>query len=142
MLLGRRSADDFSCACPGFDRFIAMGSVSWLLARHLMRRASHQREMSRIPRKRVRFFARRKPAVGRAANLPGSSGSVGCVHAGLVPWRSSISDESGGGAVGGTEARVLALLGEVSGLLDIEEFRDGLLSALRSEVACNYVSLN
>jgi hypothetical protein len=44
--------------------------------------------------------------------------------------------------VGGTEARVLALLGEVSGLLDIEEFRDGLLSALRSEVACNYVSLN
>jgi DNA-binding CsgD family transcriptional regulator len=47
-----------------------------------------------------------------------------------------------GGEVSGIEARVLDLVGEVSGLLDVEEFRDGLLSALRSEIPSAYVSLN
>jgi DNA-binding CsgD family transcriptional regulator len=42
----------------------------------------------------------------------------------------------------GIEARVLALVGEVSGLLDLDEFRDRLLSALRAEIACDYISLN
>jgi DNA-binding CsgD family transcriptional regulator len=40
------------------------------------------------------------------------------------------------------EARVLNLVGEVSGLLDLDEFRDGLLTALGREVPSDYVSLN
>jgi DNA-binding CsgD family transcriptional regulator len=42
----------------------------------------------------------------------------------------------------GVEARVLNLVGEVSGLLDLDEFRDGLLTALGREVPSEYVSLN
>ena len=42
----------------------------------------------------------------------------------------------------GVEARVLTLVGEVSGLLDLNEFRDGLLIALGREVPSDYVSLN
>jgi DNA-binding CsgD family transcriptional regulator len=42
----------------------------------------------------------------------------------------------------GVEARVLNLVGEVSGLLDLDEFRDGLLIALGREVPSDYVSLN
>ena len=42
----------------------------------------------------------------------------------------------------GVEARVLNLVGEVSGLLDLDEFRDGLLTALGREVPSDYVSLN
>ncbi len=42
----------------------------------------------------------------------------------------------------GLEARVLTLVGDVGGLLEIEEFRDGLFVALREAVACDYVSLN
>lgn len=42
----------------------------------------------------------------------------------------------------GVEARVLDLVGEVSGLLDLDEFRDGLLSALSLEIPSDYVSLN
>ena len=42
----------------------------------------------------------------------------------------------------GVETRVLNLVGEVSGLLDLDEFRDGLLSALDREVPSDYVSLN
>ena len=41
-----------------------------------------------------------------------------------------------------TEARVLNLVGEVSGRLDLDEFRDALFSALRHELPCDYVSLN
>jgi len=44
--------------------------------------------------------------------------------------------------VSGVEARVLNLVGEVSGLLDLDEFRDGLLSALSFEIPSDYVSLN
>ncbi len=39
-------------------------------------------------------------------------------------------------------ARVLELVGEVSGILEIDELRDGLLAALRDAVPCDYVSLN
>jgi DNA-binding CsgD family transcriptional regulator len=42
----------------------------------------------------------------------------------------------------GVEARVLNLVGEVSGLLDLDEFRDGLLSALGREIPSDYASLN
>jgi DNA-binding CsgD family transcriptional regulator len=44
--------------------------------------------------------------------------------------------------VSGIEARVLNLIGEVSGLLNVGEFRDGLLAALHAEVSSDYVSLN
>ena len=37
---------------------------------------------------------------------------------------------------------MLNLIGEVSGLLDVQEFCNGLLSALRAEIPCDYVSLN
>jgi DNA-binding CsgD family transcriptional regulator len=40
------------------------------------------------------------------------------------------------------EARVLSLMGEVSGLLEPEAFRDGLFLALRAELPCDFVSLN
>jgi DNA-binding CsgD family transcriptional regulator len=40
------------------------------------------------------------------------------------------------------ESRVLRLVGEVSGLLDIDELRDGLFWALRVELPCEYISLN
>jgi hypothetical protein len=39
-------------------------------------------------------------------------------------------------------ARVLSLVGDVSGLLDLDELRIGLLVALRTEIPCRYVSLN
>jgi DNA-binding CsgD family transcriptional regulator len=39
-------------------------------------------------------------------------------------------------------ARVLDLVGEVSGLLELEELRDGLLEVLRTAVPSDYVSLN
>src|SRR5664279_3725204 len=39
-------------------------------------------------------------------------------------------------------ARVLNLVGDVSALLDLPEFRDGLLAALRAELPCDYISLN
>jgi DNA-binding CsgD family transcriptional regulator len=42
----------------------------------------------------------------------------------------------------GVEARVLNLVGEVSSLLDLDDFRDGLLTALAREVPSDYVSLN
>jgi DNA-binding CsgD family transcriptional regulator len=42
----------------------------------------------------------------------------------------------------GVEARVLNLVGEISGLLELDEFRDGLLIALGREVPSDYVSLN
>ena len=42
----------------------------------------------------------------------------------------------------GLEARVLTLVGEVGGLLDVDEFRDGLFVALREAIACDYISLN
>jgi DNA-binding CsgD family transcriptional regulator len=44
--------------------------------------------------------------------------------------------------VGGLEVRVLNLVGDVAGLLELEEFRDGLLVALRTELPCDFVSLN
>jgi DNA-binding CsgD family transcriptional regulator len=40
------------------------------------------------------------------------------------------------------EARVLRLVGEVSGLLELQEFRAGLFSALRAELPCDFISLN
>jgi DNA-binding CsgD family transcriptional regulator len=40
------------------------------------------------------------------------------------------------------EARVLRLVGEVSGLLELDEFCDGLFSALRAELPCTFISLN
>jgi DNA-binding CsgD family transcriptional regulator len=39
-------------------------------------------------------------------------------------------------------ARVLDLVGEISALLGLSELHDGMLSALRSAVPCDYVSLN
>jgi DNA-binding CsgD family transcriptional regulator len=39
-------------------------------------------------------------------------------------------------------ARVLDLVGEVSALLELDELRDGLLTAIRTVVPCDYVSLN
>jgi DNA-binding CsgD family transcriptional regulator len=39
-------------------------------------------------------------------------------------------------------ARVLDLVGEVSALLELDEFRNGLLPAIRTVVPCDYVSLN
>lgn len=39
-------------------------------------------------------------------------------------------------------ARVLDLLGEVSGLLEVEEFRDGLLTALGAALPSDYISIN
>ncbi len=40
------------------------------------------------------------------------------------------------------EARALRLAGEVYGLLELEEFRNGLLAALRHEIPSDFVSLN
>jgi DNA-binding CsgD family transcriptional regulator len=40
------------------------------------------------------------------------------------------------------ETRVLRLVGDVSGLLELPEFRDGLFSALRAELPCEFISLN
>lgn len=40
------------------------------------------------------------------------------------------------------EGRVLRLVGEVSGLLELAEFRGGLFSALRAELPCDFISLN
>jgi DNA-binding CsgD family transcriptional regulator len=40
------------------------------------------------------------------------------------------------------EARVLSFVGDVAGLLDLAEFRDGLFAALRAELPCDYISLN
>lgn len=37
---------------------------------------------------------------------------------------------------------MLNLVGDVSGVLDLDEFRDGLLRVLREEIACDYISLN
>jgi DNA-binding CsgD family transcriptional regulator len=44
--------------------------------------------------------------------------------------------------MGEIPARVLSLVGEIGGLLDIDELRDGLLSALRAELPCDYISIN
>jgi DNA-binding CsgD family transcriptional regulator len=41
-----------------------------------------------------------------------------------------------------TDARLLELIGDVCGLLDLEEFRHGLISALRRAIGCDWVSLN
>jgi DNA-binding CsgD family transcriptional regulator len=46
------------------------------------------------------------------------------------------------GEVISIEARVLSLVGEVSGLLELEQFRDGLLAALGREIPSDFVSLN
>jgi DNA-binding CsgD family transcriptional regulator len=40
------------------------------------------------------------------------------------------------------DARLLDLIGDVQGLLDLEEFREGLIVALRRAVDCDWVSLN
>ncbi len=39
-------------------------------------------------------------------------------------------------------ARVLDLVGDVGALLDLDEWRDGLLAAIRTAVPCDYASLN
>jgi DNA-binding CsgD family transcriptional regulator len=45
-------------------------------------------------------------------------------------------------SAGTVQARVLDLVGEVSGFLELDELRSGLLSALRAAVPCDYASLN
>ena len=42
----------------------------------------------------------------------------------------------------GTERRLLNLVGDVCGLLDLDELRLGLLEAMHRALRCNYVSLN
>ncbi len=42
----------------------------------------------------------------------------------------------------GAERRLLSLVGDVCGLLDLEELRAGLLEAIHRALPCNYASLN
>jgi DNA-binding CsgD family transcriptional regulator len=46
------------------------------------------------------------------------------------------------GGSASVESRLLALVGDIQGLLDLDEFREGLIIALRRTVGCDWVSLN
>jgi hypothetical protein len=47
-----------------------------------------------------------------------------------------------GGGSPSIEARVLDLVGDIHGLLDLNEFREGLIVALRRVIGSDWVSLN
>lgn len=47
-----------------------------------------------------------------------------------------------GDGIASIESRVLDLIGDISALLDLTEFRDALLAALRVALPCDYISLN
>ena len=45
-------------------------------------------------------------------------------------------------AGGSADSRVLALVGDIQGLLDLDEFREGLVVALNRALPCDWVSIN